>query len=416
MRLSWPLFALLASMACKTAPAPAPVPPARPSGPPDAFEAIADSQAPQLAALLRREAPALPLLPFQSPQGAFSGHVPAKAAPSLSVDEGGQLLTVPFGEASPIHCFFRPERLDAGNSIQRTVTSAMGKELEVAYLRPGVDATSRGPVLSADLVYIATRNGQRLLGEYKVAVAVRDSLTVLCAHDETGYRKSFHRAVLELVESLHGGESSEAPEGSELWLSHLGAQAVGYEELSWKRDDKGKLVERAVFTILASPDSKVLHSADRFAYEDSSKGIIQSQVVVSAIDGAIKFQATLSRNDKGYDVRGRKGESPLDTGFESAGLTSCEPWRDPRVADLRAGKIEEFSIDAWIPDAFLEGITQRTVKRGLSPGSLEVGGGKATAVVEFDEKGAPRRSEGPLAGGTLVSELAWRHGATYPCP
>jgi hypothetical protein len=290
----------------------------------------------------------------------------------------------------------------------------MGKDLQIAYVRPNVDATPRGAVLSADVLYLFVRNGTKMLGEYKVAVSVRPNLSVACTHDEAGYRKSFRNAMTELVESLHGGEPAIAVEGEEVWLSHLGSNAVGYSRTTWRRDPSGAVVQDGIVTILATLDSKVLHAGDRFEHEESVAGTVETKVVASVMDGDLKLQATLARTANGYTVRGRKAGAPFETTFASAGISSCAPWSDPRAADLRAGRIEQFVMDDWAPDLFPEEMTPKIIKKGPTPGSISMASGESASQIELDEKGAPRRMLAPLGGGTLISDLAFRHG-TMAC-
>lgn len=189
--------------------------------------------------------------------GGFTAQLQATAPPVIQNGQTGEgvkvaTLTFRIGSSNPMVCYVRATRdpsslLDMKlDEIKREMAknNVQGR-LETPEV--SVDVEGSHPVLYLDVpVTVQAKGGgaSERPGLIKLAFSPRDGGTVLCMHDEVGYKQTFRRIVGGLVTTGAVATDTLAPVYTEIGIAKSDGKAVGFSEAyETVKDGQVKAVE-----------------------------------------------------------------------------------------------------------------------------------------------------------------------------
>jgi len=315
--LSIGLSAGLSCSASRSAEAPsaAPTVAPTPTGSTKAPNAPAPASGAELAALFERERPPLPLQPIVDPKERWRAQLEARSAPRVQAGKAGVVIEANVGTEQPLHCEIYDAQLVPSVTLQSVLAKASGA---VEFLQLTVDRVSavrEVPVLLLSVLY-ATKPDRRA-GEIKIALSPRDQYSVLCFHDEPGYRAAFARSVESMLESLETDEVSRVPQYSSISKTSARNQTTGYE---WNRiyaEPDGSMVALDFTTGLAPiADGEVRLVNELAATVHDRKGITRANFF-GAVGKKALYEIEVQRVRSGnYTYAGKLEGKALSGTFE----------------------------------------------------------------------------------------------------
>jgi hypothetical protein len=423
MRPSLAVLAVAATLsACASRRAAAP----KAAAPQPAASAAVPAASPsdELRRLAARELPARPAQPFTTSAG-ISGRVETAASPQVGRDADVDVVTVPLGTAEPIVCSIHPTALDPAATIWRMAELAKQNVKLVSVVPVDVLEVKGSALVLAEVVYQVDRGGGPLVGEMKLAVYAHRTTSLLCRHDELGYRATFTRVVKDLAGSLSGGEPDPraAAVFAELSVWRVGPLVVGYGERAiWRTERGGRRIEQATAALLPRGPADVL-AVDTSSREFlDPKDLVVEGVYAQGTNGEVDTTMKISRAADGltYAYDGKKDGKELKGRFKTHAGLSSELWFARRLARAVAPKVpqrkprERLELVHQAYAVTANPVAPQPITIRLDPATpgratMELGPMKTTG--ELDASGLFSSTELPVGPATLVATRVFSRGA-----
>ncbi|MBU8900254.1 hypothetical protein KRR26_32070 [Corallococcus sp. M34] len=363
-----------------------------------------------------RELSDLPRQRVASPEGTFIAEVEGKAPPTLSRGEGVVRVTVPLGTSAPLVCFVYERPLDAASALLAladTVKKGPGVTVKHMGLTELVEV-AHTPALFLDVDYEApTKGGERGAGQLKLMVHADKDLPLLCAHDEPGYMRTFHRITTALAESLQVPGPRRPPEPwEEIQAVRLEGQLVGFV---WRtRDDLPTLPAsphrtQSTTSLLWTTAEGDLRAEDTTttALADAQGQLLEYRSA-HAENGVLALQVTLRKDPKqGYKYEARQGAKSAQGSIATQRGLTAEP-ADLATRQLLAesSRDAERVLDVYRPEDSLAAAVQLTLRKDAprGPRALTTTTHETTTRALVDASGHLQREEARTAQGLRASE------------
>lgn len=224
-----------------------------------------------LRALLAREATAtLSERSFDAGED-FSASVASTGDVTVSRMEGAYTVRFSIGTRQPVDCFVFDRPTDLANGI-RTMYERIRREfVQSAIISTDAGFVSNNPYLEVTVLYTANAGGRVAPGSVKIRSLTSGDRSVLCVHDEPGYRATFHRALAPLFRN-----GTRSPRDANYVMS-LNDQNIGVLMLRFG-EENGATTEVTLNSTLFVRSESDLMSVDRATIEQySSTGALASQ-------------------------------------------------------------------------------------------------------------------------------------------
>ena len=216
----------------------------------------------EIRALFQREAKDLTPQAVNDPQGAFTARVGAAGAPKLSSVEGASVIDVPLGTDDSVTCQLFTEEVDPGGTLNNVLKGLRGK-VEPKQAAPwAVRVMADAPAAFVSVIYYAKSQRGLLLGELKLAMHARPQRSMLCVHDEPGYKQTFEKVVTELAESLKLKQAALPPSYMDIDTAYIGQVPVGFMSSTLKTVDSQRQFSAHGLTMLSSSPTDLLFHDD----------------------------------------------------------------------------------------------------------------------------------------------------------
>ncbi|HEX2670515.1 MAG TPA: hypothetical protein VHM25_06570 [Polyangiaceae bacterium] len=188
-------------------------------------------------ATLKREASGLKEQGVQGPDAAWSAKVPAAAEPKLSRSENAMLVEIPIGSESAVRCQVFGDTLDPAGTLHGVIKES-AQSVEYRSVAPsGVALVGGVPAAFLETVYVTETEGGKGAGGLKLAIQVREQESLLCLHDELGYRETFKDISKAFFSSFQVRNAPpSANTYSDISKERIGDTDVGY---GWARVSPG---------------------------------------------------------------------------------------------------------------------------------------------------------------------------------
>lgn len=376
---------------------------------------------------MKREVSPLPPVPIAAPDSAFVAGVEAQGTPVVRQPQGDHstyLIGVPIGTQSDILCFVAPNAMPLTN-VMGAVLRELGTKEDVKVR--GIGSTDAGalfdqPFFAADVVLVADAEVPPRLFQVKMmAVGLRGNGSMVCVHDEVGYRQTFRRVVTGLANTIQtaSGERFGVPQYKEVFVARVDGIAIGVGESSYYegRDKHLLMTSRMSMFVPRSPEEVLARDEVNETISDAGGNVLK-ETYVDLEGGELASNLLLERrSSRTYHVLGTHEGVPVD-----GELTTKEALPDDRAMArrlsetiARPGGPARITIPQWAPDIKPAAITELGVKRtgapspDGTPAELELGERRIPVIV--DAQGLLDRMTVPLGDNELIVERVFQRGS-----
>ena len=398
-----------------------PPPAAAPVAPPPPAPAVAAplprpeeplSKEAMLDAAMKREATRLTSTDAVSPNKNFTATVDSSGAPSFGATEGVERLVIPIGSDAPVSCIIRHDAPPPAELLYGVIANVQGamKKSQIAQLDVGL--VGRVPYLLAEVDYVVEQNGVPSLGAFKAAAFERDDGTLLCVHEELGYRATFRRVSEQFARTLVRQDLEPVPVPLEYTVSiaHIGKQAVGYMlERHLVRDDGAHLETESSSMLLPRAPSNLTSIASARVTTSDKSGVILAVKSTSSRDAGTVRELALEKKKTGkYHVEGASAGKPVKADF-----TPTRPmwatWRERqelRTRMLGGSKVRTLTTSGYAASASATTATTTTWTATDRPMVLDSAAGGMKVRVTLDEQARPMSVTIPNPSADIVIDRA----------
>jgi hypothetical protein len=324
-------------------------------------------------ALMEREVPGqYPTHDLNLLGGTFTGPLQATAPPvvqSGQTSEGVKVDTLTFriGSTSPMVCYVRGTR-DPASLVDAKIDEikkAMAKNNVQGHLQnPDVAVEIEGshPVLYLDVPVVI--GAQQRPGLIKLAFSPRDGGSVLCMHDELGYRKTFRRIAGGLVANATVTGDYPQPVYTEIGVAKIEGKTAGYTE-SYEYVQDGQVKTLDVLALVRG-DKGASHVVDRVERTTANaKGELLS---LQRASGGFRDTVTaldLKRGKAGNDYvyEGTVQKTKVKGSFTAPRPLESRAMLAARMLQVASGKLKELKYLGYDERQRLEGPIEIVVTR-----------------------------------------------------
>lgn len=395
----------------------------------DALRPVPAPPSPEYAGTgMEREAEPLPPSEVIGPEGVFTAQVPGTLTQPVEEGEERLKLLADVGAEAPLHCWVYLREVDLASELWRATVGVLGRPPVIEYGLVAIDAGSFGasPWLEVAWGYGAEEDdGSVEPGLLKAAMAERDGGSLLCMHDEHGYRTTFRRAFAMLASTLELRDvEPKAALAREIAVLSVDGLAIGVRttELVPEGEAELRVVTRhaslsPVGSTLMASDSAETQTLDRDGallgarFLQRRNGVSVSALRIDPgaggawqVRGAFlgeKLEAALGPETPSSVLARRAVLAEMATGFAGAEVAhSLREWVP--VSRPQELSTVEVAVTAARDDGLFEG--------SVSFRGPEAGGGGATHALLIDAQGDLVESRSNVQGEQLLVRRVYHAG------
>lgn len=298
--------------------------------------------------------------------GSFNAQLQATAPPIIAngqTAEGVKVATLTFriGSSSPMVCYVRGTRDVAG--LVDLKLDEIKKEMAKNNVKGRLDAPEASveiegshPVLYLDVPVTVTKADGDRPGLIKLAFSPRDGGSVLCMHDEIGYKKTFKRIVGGLVTSANVTGDYPQPVYTEIGIAKVEGKTVGYTE-SYEFVQDGAVKTLDVLALVRSKQAGggILDQVERTTANAKGEILSLQRAIGTNREAitAVELKRGKSGNDYVYD--GTVQKTKVKGSFTAARPLETKSALAGRMLQLGAGKLKELKYLVYNEAQKLEG-------------------------------------------------------------
>lgn len=313
---------------------------------------------------MKREAPLSDSRQFTSPDGQASFKV--ETSSKARFEKGQQNVefyyaAVEMGSAAPLECTFYKTDLNAASSLKRLTNSVLSnKDLlgevtkkEVAYIDVGaIDGT---PFLQMDTSYLTKKDGEEMVGYFKSLVAVKGRDSIVCWHNDLGFKQSFRNLTSQIVSSYvvkHPDAAYFNPRYSEIIIYKILERPIGFSySLVLDANNNSKVwINRSSMLALTSSVSDVSAVDDSQLEVSGSNGKLTLGKYTSEADLEIGHAIEVtSQNGNVYHVKGVYKGKDISSFMKTPGITSNYQLTRLAGENFFKKKLKSFKETGYVP-------------------------------------------------------------------
>jgi acetyl esterase/lipase len=358
-------------------------------------------------AMLARERPASPLRPVVDPRGRWRSSIEARKQP-LVVDRGDHVsVRTSLATKDEVRCEVHAGQLNPGATVANLLGVASGSialENTVVY---HVGSVRGAPVMFVRARYM-THDSPPLGGELKVAIGPGSEYSIVCIHDEPGFRESFVRSVEGFISGFELATPSRAPQYSALWQYQVGEAKTGY---SWERifaEADGSISSYTFDVLVAQLASGEVRIGDDLTAEvHDRRGILHANYLSYRGTGKA-HELELQRSEAGpYTYRGVLEGKSVEGKLEPKTPLGSQYELLLQLQRARPGQVLAFRQDEYRPRQDPLHIQSAEYSLDATGKALTRKVGAASEVVSV-EHGLPSSARLSFGRNTLVGSLLTR--------
>jgi len=349
-----------------------------------------------------REAEAVDAVGFAAPDGSFKARIAARPLGAVEAQEDFYYARFDIGSEKPMECSFFREEIDLATSLRdmsEEMLAIVGKYfggLDFKQIsRVDAGAIGGNPFLALDWVFAATVEGVPTGGELKQILANKHGRSVYCAHNETGYRETFHSVFASLLDTLeYEDEGEPPPRYLEILVYSVQGQRVGIEQVNVQYDDEGD-ARTVVYDSMLLPvgNSELIAQDTTDVQFTSASGALINQIHTRYENGEPEASLSLIPGAEVglWKVFGEYRTKNIDAIFAAPRLSS---WMGGvlalRDAIERDGADARVSVVEWVPDANpispveMRALVQEDLDDGTFRTRIEIDALSMEAVIDDD--------------------------------
>jgi hypothetical protein len=370
-------------------------------------------------ALLGREAPPLTPADVVTPDGRIKVTVDTSSKPTFDTSGKALQIDIPIGTKLPVSCVLRPDAPAPGSLLVSLVQNVQKQFTpnEIGVLDVGVVGAT--PYHFAEVEYRVEQDGKPLLGSFKVASLQRDDTTVVCFHDEPGYRGAFKKIVEDFARTFTRAHASVGQSvESEVETAKIGQVPVGYSvSRTFLAQGGGKMeVSRLSMVVKRSPTD--LSSTDSTTTKLSGKDGVVSEIRVIEVEGGeVAKDLVMTKKAAGkYGVKGTVSGKDVKGDFTAAPpiVSDAREHDEVRTKLLSGPKLKELSLTSYSPGVDPLASTTDVWRSTEAPNVFDTTMGGMKAKVTVDETGHATKALLSLGAMDMTIERVFFEGGKKP--
>lgn len=362
-------------------------------------------------ATLKREATGLKERGVQGADAAWSAKVPAAGEPKLSRSENITLVDIPIGSESAVRCQVFADALDPAGTLHGVIKES-AESVEYRSIAPsGVSLVGGLPAAFLETVYVTETAGGKGAGGLKLAIQVREEESLLCLHDELGYRQTFKDISSAFFSSFQVRNAPpSANTYSESSKVRIGDTDVGF---SWTRVQPGEAPGERKYrysntALIPTSPKDVIFNDGYEIYSYDAKDVLQSGTWVEGNGGEITLKVTLKRGADGkYEYQGEANGKPLQGILPAKkGVSTSLDIAARLKKKLKAGGAFELVLSEYHPSIDPTALVdvKYSHKKGDPARQVTVTTGDRTLTADVDENGMAKVSSLQIGKNKLTIE------------
>jgi hypothetical protein len=305
-------------------------------------------------ATYKREASGLKEQGVQGPDAAWSAKVPAAAAPTVSRSENITVVDVPIGSTAAVRCQVFADSLDAAGTLFGVIKESSDSVEYRSIVPSGFSLVGGVPTAFLETVYVTETESGKGAGGLKLAIQVREEESLLCLHDELGFRQTFKDISSAFFSSYQPRNAPpNANTYSEMSKIHVGDVDVGY---SWMRVQPGekkgeRKYSQTITTLIPTSPKEVIFNDGYEIFSYDAKNVLQSGAWVEGSSGEIIMKVSLTRLPDGkYKYQGEAKGKPLEGALDAPrGVATSLDIAARLKKQLKAGGAFELVLPEYHP-------------------------------------------------------------------
>lgn len=306
--------------------------------------------------------------------GTFTGQLQATAAPLVQNGQTGDgvkvaTLTFRIGSGSPMICYVRGARDAAGlldaklgeikNEMKKNNVQGRLEAPDVA-----VEIEGSHPVLYLDVPVLVGAPGNERPGLIKLAFSPRDGGSVLCMHDEVGYRKTFRRIVGGLVTNANVSGDYPQPVYTEIGVAKSEGKTVGYVE-SYEYVQEGVVKTLDVMAMVRSGKAGggVIDNVERTTANAKGEIMTLQRATGTNREAITALEVKRGKAGNDYVYEGTVQKTKVKGSFTAPRPIESRSALAARMLQVASGKSKELKYLTYNEVQRLEGPIEVTVTR-----------------------------------------------------
>lgn len=307
-------------------------------------------------AQMRKEEAEPPAGKIVSPaNGYFTGRIASTDEKPVVIDNKDHFVfQTSIGAPDRAHCMVFTD-----SKVLPMIVTGVLKNLQTKFPQSGITSYETGvlhgrPYLQTYLSYIAEQEQQSARGTLKMMMFSYPRNSVVCLHDEPGYRRTFRRVMADFIKTLRFSAPNPDPEYREISLLSLNDHRVGFmERFMYRRNDGGYVIE-SENSILLQKSARDRLAKYHFKREVSDAGGVVYAGQYRVLDnGEPLYNLQLEKAKDGfrYLIKGTYRGKEISSNFDfPGGLPDQRKRRLLLMEELNRKKIgESVSYQEYMP-------------------------------------------------------------------
>ncbi len=340
--------------------------------------------------------------------------------------EDGWYMTSDIRAGAPLECWAFTTMVDLATIADSIAQQSMlageqtyGPLADRILYHVEAGAYDGAPYLALEWFFSMGEPPNKRVGLTKVRVAVKDDLSLACAHNFLGYRETFARVFERFVREARFDSGAPSPYYEEVVLQKIGDQTIGVSRSTFTLDAEGDTQINILESSLVPVDGVTLSVSDTW-YSGYSRpdGTLINQQVAKSENGELTMNVALApREDGNWSVSGMLQGKEISQQLNGAVAPVSELGQMMAVQALMADAQRDVTtLDVWVPAADPTQFLQAEV--ALDPAAREEGRGRLTMgpltmLAQFDSSGS-LLTAGMQAGSTRMElERIWVRGTPH---
>jgi hypothetical protein len=311
-------------------------------------------------AAMKPESADLKSFPWESKVAEVSAQVLGTAAPvATETGEGYDGFKVPIGADSEVLCWVYTSRKDSAGAIKRLTNFLLdnlaakqpSKSLDRMLRYVDAGTVEDRPYLGLETAYVYMEGTERKIGLLKTVAVAFPQNTLVCLHDQWGYRQTLLRVVGSIASSAAWKHPPATPRMHEVSVARVGDKLnIGFAESFVYPSPQGE-IELSYLSALFPREAQAMATDSTSTLELDEAGEIKSAIFAEATSGELDHRIELKRaGKKRYTVKGEVQKEPIEASFDvKTALLGTSMNERRRKEWLRGGAKAPLTIEYYSP-------------------------------------------------------------------
>lgn len=375
---------------------------------------------------MKRETPKEDMQSVKSSDSLASFKVESTSRPKLELNKQNvefYYTAIDIGSPAPLECTFYKSDINPASSLKRLANGVLGStqmvgtitKKEISYIDAGViDGT---PYLQLETSYLTVKDGAQMVGYFKSIAAIKGRDSIVCWHNDLGYRETFKKLANQVVSSYKFKRTDGSvfkPSYTEVLVFKVQGRPIGFSTsmvLEGTNDTK-VWINRSAMLALSSSISEVSSNDDSQLEVSGKNGLITMGKYAGENDLEVGHLLDLNSQDgRVFHVKGIFKGKDISSFMKTSGLVSNYQQSKLAAQTFFKEKKKSLKVTGYVPSLSpVKPIDLIYKLKELKPGNalVDVQIGEINSTMNLQENGTSQNVVIPLGPvkieGTKVYE------------